>query len=211
MPRSFVLTIALLAACTGNDPGSGPAGEGARPGLAPMPGVGPADGPGPGAGAAQPGGPGRQEPQGFTVAPGQGVQVSGTLSYAGSRTGVIRVDFLRAPSGGEIPSAVHSLTLDAPGPWSVEVPKDFGALQVCAFIDTNGDGPSRGEPKVMLDQPLDIGSEPVAAVVLVVTDDWDKLHRGGEGKPLPADLRGGTPAAPGAPAPGPGGPVPATP
>jgi hypothetical protein len=38
------------------------------------------------------------------------------------------------------------MTLEKPGPWEVEAPKDGGSLWIVSFIDANGNGPDTTEP-----------------------------------------------------------------
>ncbi len=194
----------LLAACVEvpDQPlGAGPGAQGGPPPAQVGPG-GPG-GPGGAEGPKPPAGSGRMQPKGFEVEEGQGVTISGTVAYEGETEGTLRVDFLPAKPDQGLPGAVHSLTLEAPGPWSVEAPQGFGELLICAFIDTNEDGPSRGEPKVLLTEPITIGTEPIADVQLVVQDDWDRQQGQGGPKQMPPELRadGKTPPAEGPPPP----------
>lgn len=76
---------------------------------------------------------------------GAGVKVSGSVTYAGSQTGTIRVDFLRAQERPGFPEIVGSLSLKAPGPFSVDVPQSLGKVQIVSYIDADGNGPSAGE------------------------------------------------------------------
>ena len=155
----------------GPQPGMGPNGE-----MAPPPG-GPGGGPGgapggPGAPGGAAGGPpmaGMRPAARFSVAAGSGVKISGKVSYEGAKTGAIRIDFLRT-TGSQFPELVHSVTLDALGPFETEAPKDFGSLQVMAFIDTADDGPSAGEPAGLWGTPLDIKDQPITGVDIVLSD-----------------------------------------
>ena len=117
------------------------------------------------------------EPPGFQVEEGQGVMVSGTVKYEGDKTGTYRMDFLRPPGEGQRPGAVHTMSIEGQGEWSVEVPKDFGELAIVAFVDVNDDGPSPDEPKVVLEKPIEVGSEPITGIEMVVQDDWDLNHK----------------------------------
>lgn len=200
----------LLAACVEVPQQPQGAGPGALGG--PPPGEqGAQVGPGSPGGPQPPAGAGRMQPKGFEVEEGQGVVISGTVAYEGETEGTLRVDFLPAKPDQGLPGAVHSLTLEAPGPWSIEAPAGFGELLICAFIDTNDDGPSRGEPKVLLSQPLSIGTEPIADVQLVVQDDWDSQHGRGGPKQMPPELRGDGKAPPEVPPqPAPQGEAPAS-
>jgi len=76
---------------------------------------------------------------------GTGVKVSGSVTYAGGQKGTIRVDFLRAQERPGFPEIVGSLSLKAPGPFSVDVPQSLGKVQIVSYIDGDGNGPSEGE------------------------------------------------------------------
>ena len=101
----------------------------------------------------------------FDVAEGQGVAISGTFSYAGTKTGTYKVDFLSRKESGPI-ELVHSLTIDKPGPFSVEAPKSYGAIYVVAFVDEASDGPTATDPAGMTKEPLQIGEAPIADVTV---------------------------------------------
>jgi len=136
------------------------------------------------------------QPKGFEVEDGQGVTLSGTVVYEGERDGTLRVDFLPAKPDQGLPGAVHSITMEQPGDWSVEAPKGFGELLICAFIDANDDGPSRGEPKVLLDAPIAVDQESIEGIELVVLDDWDRQKGPGGAKKMPPEMRGDGKAPP---------------
>ncbi len=105
----------------------------------------------------------------FSVAAGQGVKITGKVSYDGTKTGAIRIDFLRT-TGSQFPELVHSVTLDALGAFETEAPKDFGAVQVMAFIDSADDGPTAGEPAGLWQNPVDIKDQPITGVDIVLSD-----------------------------------------
>jgi hypothetical protein len=88
-----LFTVLLLAACP--DPAAT-----SRGGSAAGPGAGPAPGEGPGA-PAEGGQPGPAGPtQDWSDIDGDAVTLSGTTSYAGTKEGKIRLDFLGAGSIG---------------------------------------------------------------------------------------------------------------
>ncbi len=153
----------------GGDPKGGPGGG--------PPGGAPGEG---GAGAPLPPQDGTQEPAKVVVHPdvefqvegGKGVKVSGSVTYTGSQKGTIRVDFLRAQDKAGFPEIVGSLTLKAPGPFSVDVPQNLGKVQIVAYVDADGNGPSDGEaaghpPK----DNYDIETDPVSGVDITLSED----------------------------------------
>ncbi len=127
-------------------PGDGPPLEGRQPEGA---GAGPS---GP-EGGTPPGGDGVGRPAGakFNVAAGEGVKLSGTILYAGTKKGKLKVDFLKNKKDVLFPELMHSITLDATGPWSVEAPKDLGDISIVSFLDSDDNGPSPGEPAGMIE------------------------------------------------------------
>lgn len=189
-----------------NVPPVGPAGAGTGqggPGTPPTPGMPPGGG---GEAGSPPGG--GQLPT-LSINPGQGVVVSGTLKYAGAKTGAVRIDVVKPKEkGGDV---VHAVRLDKLGAFSFELPKDTGKVVLNAFVDANGDGPSAGEP-VGHSAELLIGSAPMSGVTITL-DDSGSSGKGGDGTVTngmgmgPADAGGsGTPgAANPATAPGAGG------
>jgi hypothetical protein len=203
LARYAVFLSAMLSLGCVEVPQEAPQGGPGGPG-GPMAGPGPEGGQGPGGAPPPPQGAKRQQPAGFGVEPGEGVVISGTVVYEGEAQGVLRVDFLPPKPAQGMPGAVHSLTLEQPGPWSVEAPRDFGELVICAFIDTNEDGPSRGEPKVLLTEPLKVAGEAITGIELNIQDDWDRTHQRSNPDQMPVELRGQGKTPEGSPPPQPG-------
>ena len=152
-----------LQACpdptTASDLGHGPGGGGGGGGGAPGSGAGKPLGPPPDAGS-------------FQVEEGTGVTISGTLAYDGSKTGVFRIDFLQK-EGEAPPTLAHMLELEGPGPFTVEAPKETGALYVVGFIDVKGDGPNASDPAGRLEEPIVVASAAIADLVLTLSDAPD--------------------------------------
>jgi len=120
--------FALLAGCPEPVPAPGQVADGAPPvdGAAPPPEGGTAPSP-----VAQ-------------VEPGTGVMISGTFAYEGDAKGTYRLD-VSAPQAGGPPLMLAQTTLPALGPWSLEVPKNAGAIMVVGFVE-EGHGPGGGSP-----------------------------------------------------------------
>jgi hypothetical protein len=180
-----------------------PSKDGPAPGGDPSAvGGGPAGQPGmqPGPGQAPPGG-GRPKAKGFEVTPGQGVKISGSIAYKGTKTGTICVDFLKQGKDNDFPELVDSITLDKMGPFEVEAPKDFGDVWIVSFIDANGNGPDAGEPAARVKDAVKIGSENISNITLELSDspDLGKLTPGGD---VPPGGAAAGKSAPGAGAPG---------
>ncbi len=110
---------------------------------------------------------------GFSVAAGEGVQLSGTVSYAGSKVGKYHIDFLQPPESGHFPKLVHSLLVDEPGAWSIEAPKKLGKVGVIGYLDVAGDGPSDGDPAFRFPGLIDVDELPLANLDLVLSDSPD--------------------------------------
>jgi len=178
MSRSSLLLALplLLAACP--DPAQNKDKAGPMPGGMP-PEVGMPAGTPPGAGGemgpgAAPGGaPAGMRPNArFDVEAGQGVKISGTLTYAGSATGTLRLDVLRTGTS-QFPELVHTAVIDKPGPFEIEAPKAYGDVRIMSFIDTSDNGPSPGEPAGGWEPVITIGSEPVTGIDIVLADRPD--------------------------------------
>jgi hypothetical protein len=148
------------------------------------------------------------------------VKVTGSFNYAGTQSGMNRLDF-QSVTDGAPPRLAHTLELKKPGTWTIDAPKDFGTLRIVAFIDLGGDGPSKGDPGAVTE--LDIGAVDLPDVSLDLTDDFDiaVLSPGGGpggmkqvmGDPAAGgDPNGGDPGGdPGANPEGPTGPAPGEP
>ncbi len=76
--------------------------------------------------------------------PGTGVKIAGTFEYAGSKKGVYRVDITAKKDGK--PYLAQVLLLNAPEPWSTELPKGLGTVDIAAYIDVDGKGRGPTDP-----------------------------------------------------------------
>jgi hypothetical protein len=204
---ALVLAIPFAVACPEPPPG----GVGNNPGAggAPPPPPGGQGGGGESAGAGGSAGPGedgsripagmRIEPEGFELAEGEGVKLSGTVSYAGDQEGDLRVELLQSTDAESPPALLHAINLDKLGPWSVVVPEDLGEIRLVAYIDLDQNGPSPGEPMAMLDHGVQIGTDPVQGIDLVIEDGAEPPTTPGgveptEGQPIPEPPPGEAPA-----------------
>jgi hypothetical protein len=106
----------------------------------------------------------------FKVTPGEGVTVSGTFTYPGTRKGLMRIDLLQIPEGTP-PRLVHTLELKTTGEWKVAAPKGFGDLYLMAFIDQNRDGPSPDDPAAVV--KVTIANDSIPNVSLALSDEPD--------------------------------------
>lgn len=210
----------------GGAPG-GP-GEGAPDGGAPPEGGPPADGQAPPEGGpppadgegAPPGGEGTESL--LDVQPGEGVAVSGTVSYDGSLKGDVRVDMIKENyQGSPMPRVMTSVLVGDDGAWEIEVPKGFGKVNVVAYLDSDGNGLSPGEP-IAAKNGVNVKNAAVSGISLKLSDDpsdleihLPPLEGGGEtggappadGEAPPAD--GGAPPPDGGAPPADGGAPPA--
>ncbi len=136
------------------------------------------------------------------VEPGQGIKLSGEVVYTGSATGKLRLDVLKkSEGGGQGIQILHALTVEKPGPWELEVPKDLGPIIINAFIDANGNGPDATEPSATLDT-LTVASEPMAGLKLELKDGGTNPFALDPNAPPPATMPAPTAGADGAPPPG---------
>ena len=134
-----------------------------------------------------PPGAGHDLPSEFDQPPGKSVKISGTVSYDGTHTGQIYVDFVKHEEGATPPSrVVHSQKLDALGPWEVLAPKNIGKIDIMAFIDLDSNGPNPGEP-IGAVHDLEVGEEPLVGVEIVLSekDDGEAPGATTAGEPIP--------------------------
>jgi hypothetical protein len=127
----------------------------------------------------------RVEPPSFKLLPGAGVKLSGTVAYAGSQKGQLRVEILQDRGEGNDPLLVSALDLDKPGPWSIRAPKNYGKILVIAYVDSDMNGPRPGE--AMGDYPgaVTVGAVDIAGLDVTVLDSV----------PAPTSPPGATPPA----------------
>lgn len=197
LPR-FVALGFLLVASGCPDPTVGQ-GAPAAPG---------AGGPGGGAPGAAGGGTAGQPPPPaggrpdvrFDVTAGNAVAVSGTITYEGSQTGTVKLDFLSRDADSP-PELLHSEVLDALGDWSVQVPKSTGQLYIVAFVDTTDGGPYADDPAGMPEGKVVVAEADVPGVNITLSDDADlgdlepraKTDEAGAGQPPPGQPPSGGP------------------
>lgn len=139
-------------------------------------------------------------PVGFAVKEGEGVTISGTLSYTGAKTGRVRIDFLRM-SDKQPPQLAHTVELPKLGEWTVTAPASFGDLRVVGFLDQTGDGPSKEDPAFAWPSIVKVETEPVNGVDLVLTDTPELGELTPGGRP-PAGFGAADGAPPAGPPPG---------
>lgn len=201
----LLLPFALLAGCP--DPSAPADDPTADPGMG---------GGGAGGGGGEPGGGGAggapMTPPAigsakFDVKPGEGVKLSGTISYSGTKTGPIHIDFLSPGENGSFPGLLASMTIEKAGPWETEAPKGLGKVGVVGYVDVAGDGPNDGDPAARISGLLDIGSDAITGLDLALSDTPDLGEftpgKGDKGPPpgtAPADgaAAGGAPPVEGA-------------
>jgi hypothetical protein len=193
-PGTLLLALLATMGCPEPELSQGPGG--AQP-----PGSGASGTPGgtegsPPGGAAPPAGARPQDAK-WSPEPGMAVELAGQVSYTGSATGPLRIDFLRKTEG-QPPELVHSLELTAAGPWTASAPQGAGAVHLVAYIDKAGDGPSADDPAGRTSEPVVIDTNTLTGLDLVVSDtpDLGDLTPGapeGAGGPPQAGGPGGAP------------------
>lgn len=158
-------------AMPGGDPAAMPGGDPTA--MPSAPGQPPPDGlPG---GQPVPGDPSAAPPPagaapGLAVEAGKGVKISGTLAYAGSKTGIYHIDILQSGGEGKQPLVVGSLSPKAAGPFEIEVPQNFGEVGVYAYLDVDGDGLSPVDPAGGHDGMLKVGTTAIPGTDLKIVD-----------------------------------------
>ncbi len=108
---------------------------------------------------------GAGEGDAFPAYEGERVTISGTIAYDGE--GLVDIDLFKsdpeAPGGRSIAGKLKL----KPGSFSFTAPKDFGKLELEAFVDVDGDGPSASDPVGRYeDNPLTVGSDDIDGVVV---------------------------------------------
>lgn len=111
-------------------------------------------------------GPGEADP--FPSYQGERVQISGRITWAGA--GKVDVDLFKtdptAPGGRTIAGKLKV----AAGSYRFSAPKGFGDLELEAFVDVDGDGPSSGDPAGRyVGNPLLVGGDDIDGVDIVIT------------------------------------------
>jgi hypothetical protein len=146
------------------------------PGAPPNVGVGDAGSPAPGVPSEPAPGIPDEPPPGNPFegagAPG-GLEVTGTIEYAGFRKGPIRLtafDADHSAGAGGHPKVVGFGTADAPGPFTLKVPANAGPIWIEATIDEDGDGrPGPLDPAGLAERsPVTVGASPVSGVRIVI-------------------------------------------
>ncbi len=118
----------------------------------------------------------------------------------------VRVPDPTAPGGV---AAKGKLLLKGPGDFELEVPVGLGALELQAFQDKTGNGPSADDPFAELQ--VEIGEDEVEGLIFELVEG---ARGGGGGGPVPLGAPGGAPnagAPPGAPPEAPPGSPPPVP
>ncbi len=133
-------------------------------------------------------------PKSFDVTPGEGVTVSGSISYEGKKSGKIRIDVL-GQKDKQMFELLTPLGLEDWGEWSFEAPKNYGAVKVVGFLDQTGDGPSEDDAAMIWEEPLVVGEEDITGIDLVLGDKVDLSSLtpgagGGEAPPPPPENNG---------------------
>lgn len=184
--RSLVLVAFLLAGCpeppekpqtaapTAGQPAAGQPPDGANAGPAnagtPPDGQAPAGQPPVPGGevAAQPpkppGGPGGPIPK-FEIVQGQTVKVSGTIAHSGYTSGTIVIEVLRNEKDIAEPIRLNVITLDKPGPFEFEAPKDLGAVTILSYVGTPEQGPGP-EGAVDYTEVINVAGDPISGIAL---------------------------------------------
>jgi len=100
----------------------------------------------------------------FAALQGEKARVSGVILYESAGV-VLDLDVFRFdPSGPGGRVFVGKLKV-SPGPFSFEVPRDFGQIGIDVFLDRAGDGPSDGDPKAACPcNPLSVRGGDVAGI-----------------------------------------------
>ena len=112
----------------------------------------------------------------FSDYDGDMVVVKGTL--IADAAGALDLDLWKVdPSAPGSRTHLGKVAIEGPGPFQLEVPVDFGILQIESFRDLNGDGPSMDDPFGRTE--CEVGSGTVDGVELVLELGGMGQHHGG--------------------------------
>ncbi|MCB9742391.1 MAG: hypothetical protein H6741_06255 [Alphaproteobacteria bacterium] len=147
-----------------------PGGEGgvAQGGEAGGPPPGGEGGPGLEGGPKEPGGPEGPPPE-FEIE-GEAVKISGNIIFPDYNGGTIVIEVLRNEEGINQPIRLHVLTLNAPGPYSFDAPKDVGEVNLIAYIGDAEQGPNPEVPLGNID-PINVTTEAISGVDITIVAD----------------------------------------
>ncbi|NOY26727.1 MAG: hypothetical protein GXP62_12715 [Oligoflexia bacterium] len=159
----LILALAVLSGCPD------PSATTGMPKNAPPP-AGQVGGGQAGAGPAAPGNKSETPATDWDTYDGDQVTISGTLSYDGSKTGALRLDFLGADTLGGLQ---HTMTVDALGPWTVKAPAKLGNVFIVGFVDVAKDGPSSDDPAARTADSITISDKDITGIDLKLVDDPD--------------------------------------
>ena len=95
-----------------------------------------------------------------------GVQVKGNLVQ--SEPGTIRVELLVEQGPGQHPLLAHVVLLEAPGPFSFEVPAGLGTVKLRAGLDRDSDGLGPTDPQLVTPIRLNLDAPVVKGVRLEI-------------------------------------------
>ncbi|MEE2750849.1 MAG: hypothetical protein VX519_05425 [Myxococcota bacterium] len=105
----------------------------------------------------------------FVLDPENSIDISGILDYPGQKEGKLLVEVLTVTDG--TPELKHSEVFEKAGDFTIGMPKALGSVQLVAFVDVDGDGPSEHDPAGML--PIEVQDAPVSGLVLTLSDNAD--------------------------------------
>ncbi len=128
-------------------------------------------------------------PPGFVIGAGQGVLLSGTVTYTEDpgTNGQLTMEVLPA-KGGTGP--LHVELLDGKGDWSLRVPKNLGDVNLLFYFDGDNNGPSAGETSFDYPEPISIGSSDVTGLAIDFGNGDPQEVEEPEGVEVPAEDKG---------------------
>jgi hypothetical protein len=127
----------------------------------------------------------------FDVAGDAGVNVTGTITYAGAQDGEVLLQVItmkpdperslrenRSPDYTYV-SMEHSKKLNGPGAFEILVPRSFGEATLVAFLDVTSNGPDSGDPAGRVDVTISDAGAVDLMLALSDTPDLGDLTPGG--------------------------------
>ena len=102
--------------------------------------------------------------------------LSGKVTYDGSLEGDVRLDMIKEDyEGSPMPRVMTSVLVGDGGAWEIEVPKGFGKVNVVAYLDSDGNGLSPGEP-IAAKNGVNIKNAAIGDLNLKLSDDPSSLE-----------------------------------
>ncbi len=103
---------------------------------------------------------------------GKGVEISGVLTFDDYSSGQVLLEVL-SPADQDSPRVLYHLVCRDIGPFKAELPPGFDQVVLVAYIDENGDGPSKGEPAGRTEKPIELKGSSLEGIEIPIQSSPD--------------------------------------